>query len=192
MSDAKDISGVYIYTGIPGSGKTYLAAKMISAQRQQSGRWTLIVDSEDTLASTFPDAELIANPMQMPVERGKIFRFHPSNVDDVDAACRVAYELEDCIFLCDEVGYWATANQIPEYMERLFRAHRHVRCAMHVTTQYISDIHQRALQCFTHLYTFRQSSERALDRMEKEFRLDRAKLQVLKVGEYEYRNKWDA
>lgn len=70
-------------------------------------------------------------------------------------------------------------------MLRLLRAYRHAPAHVLLTTQHLSgDVPQEALSCAPRLHVFRCTAPAVLDRLEREYAMDRHMLSQLPQGQF--------
>jgi hypothetical protein len=113
----------------------------------------------------------------------------PRTADQVEALASVAFDMghagRSCVLLIDETSPWFSAYLRPERLTLLFRAHRHCRVSIFLTTQYLGDLSPAYMQCVEKHRVFRNSSPRALQRIRDAFPgMDVAKVAKLPVGSH--------
>lgn len=120
---------------------------------------------------------------------GRHSLFVPRSGDQVEALASVAFDMghegKSCVILIDETSPWFSAYLKPESLTLLFRAHRHCRVSIFLTTQYLGDLSPAYMQCVERHRIFRNSSPRALQRIRDAFPgIDTRQVAKLPVGRH--------
>lgn len=182
MSSRRRFYGVRWFVGCPQSGKTTLARELASRLHRERGVPVLVLDAQEV--HNFADvpardlADVAATLWRHP--RASV-RVVPRNVEEVDRLCRAASAGGDLVVLVDEAHNWLSAQSgCSGELVRLMRTVQHARADLFLTTQHLTgDVHQGALSCTTELYVFRNTSPRVLQVLERDFGMDRARVQAL-------------
>ena len=88
--------------------------------------------------------------------------------------------------LIDEAHVWLSARSaVTDPMLRIMRGHRHSKVRLFLTTQHLSgDVPQAALACSPVLHVFRCTSPATLERLEKQFGIQPARVRNLPQFNY--------
>lgn len=175
------------YIGCPGAGKTTLAAHHLAHLTIETKRPALVIDSGNVAQlAHVPRAASVADAIGRVWRRGEHAALTPRNADDVEALARAVMAGRDVNLLVDEAAFWMTANKGRDSaLLRLLRAWRHARASVLLTTQHLTgDVSQAALSCAPVLFVFRCTSPTVLDRLEREYGLDRNRVATLARGKY--------
>jgi ABC-type taurine transport system ATPase subunit len=113
-------------------------------------------------------------------------RLVPRDREDVEAVARAVIAGRDCNLLVDEAAFWVSAHKGRDSaLLRLLRAWRHARASVLLTTQHLTgDVSQSALSCAPVLFVFRCTSPAVLDRLERDFGVDRRRVAALPRGRF--------
>ena len=159
------------YVGGTGTGKTTLMCEHGVGRAAERAVPVMLLDSEGVVgrdkvdAVTAPDVE---SALSLLYVEGRHVRFVPKDQEEVGALARGIRAGGDCVFLVDEVSYWARGGVIVEDLARLYRVHRHSRVDIYSTSQYPADIAPLIWNVKTEVYIFRNESMAAVERLSKE------------------------
>lgn len=180
-------SSVAWYVGIPGAGKTTLAAHHLAEKCRANGNPCLIVDSGGVAQlAAVQHAPSATAAMKLVWQKRQHAAFVPRDAAEVEAVAASVLEFGRVNVLIDEAAFWLSSRKgLDSNILRLLRAHRHARAHVLLTTQHLSaDVPQAALSCAPTLWVFRCTSPAVLDRLEKAFGLDRALVSKLERGRF--------
>jgi hypothetical protein len=98
----------------------------------------------------------------------------PETEDDVEEFCdkvhRLGVQGHKIVVLFDETSPWMSSHKQPDKLLMLLRGHYHSGTEVFMTTQYLgSDFPPLALNCVQNAYLFRNTSPRALERIQGTF-----------------------
>lgn len=86
--------------------------------------------------------------------------------------------------LVDEASFWCNASYMSDELARLLRTWQHKELSVWLTCQHFNRIPSEALSIYTEIAVFRCTAPRVLERLEREYGLDRNRVQGLARGEY--------
>lgn len=180
-------TGVAWYVGCPASGKTTLArAHAIRASAEN--HWpVLVIDSESVQQlAGFARARSVKAAIQSIWTRRESCAFMPHSSKQIEQLLRSCHSPGRVNLLVDEAHLWLSARSpVTATLLRLMRAHRHSKLRLFLTTQHLSgDVPQAALACSPRLFVFRCTSPATLDRLEREFGMDRLRISELPQWNY--------
>lgn len=180
-------SGVEWYIGKPGAGKTTLAAARAAMLVRSTGKPVLVIDSSGVaqLAHVPRETGAARAARAAFVERRHV-SFTPTDETDVELVSARALADGRVILLVDEAAFWISSRHkgAPSLL-RLMRAHRHSKVHLLLTTQHFSaDVPQEAISCAPTLFVFACTSPAVLDRLERDYGLDRNLVGSLGRGQY--------
>lgn len=181
------MTGVRYYIGQPGSGKTTLAAAHAADLCGQTGWPVLVIDSAGVAQlDHVPRARSAPDALDQVWNRRAHAAWTPSDVSEVENVCASILQRGRLIVLVDEAAYWISSRRsgAPSLL-RLMRAHRHAQVFLLLTTQHFSaDVPQEAVSCAPDLYVFACTSPAVLDRLERDYGLDRRTVASLPRGHF--------
>lgn len=175
------------YIGIPGAGKTTLAAHHLAQLTRTTRRPAIVIDSGGVAQlAHVPRAASVREVVSSAWRDREHCAFTPKTAEEVDAIARAVMAGKDVNLLVDEAGFWIGANKGRDSaLVRLLRAWRHARSSVLLTTQHLTgDVSQAALSCAPVLFVFRCTSPTVLDRLEREYALSRQRVASLDRGKY--------
>jgi hypothetical protein len=169
---------VQIYVGGPGTGKTFAAIAAVVERGRETGKPILVIDScgaenFDGLFSDPPMNDVVA-AVEALYTQGQHVHFLPESEEDVARLVRKIRAGGNVIVLIDEASFWISGLSAPEELNRLVRTYRHSRVDVYATTQYLGDFPRWYLNCVTEAIVFRNTDDRALERIEKAWGLSPA------------------
>lgn len=175
------------YVGCPGSGKTTLAASHLARLTAATGRPALVIDSGavDQLAHV-PRAASVPAAIEAVWRERRHAAITPTDADQVEQLARAVLAGRNVNVLVDEAAFWLSSSRgRGSELLRLLRAWRHARASVLLTTQHLSgDVPQAALSCAPVLFVFRCTSPAVLDRLEREYGVDRRRVSSLGRGRF--------
>lgn len=180
-------TGCAWYVGVPGAGKTTLACSHLARDSRANGWPCLVLDSSDVAQlAHVPHVRSVAELERAVWQLGEHAAYIPQNGDDVERVAARALELRQVNLLVDEAAFWLSSHKGRDgSLLRLMRAHRHAQVRLYLTTQHLSaDVPQAALSCAPELYVFRCTANVVLDRLEREYGMDRSLIANLPRGQY--------
>lgn len=180
-------TGCAWYVGVPGAGKTTLALAHLARDAAANGWPCLVLDSSDVAQlAHVPHVASLAQLEAAVWKRGEHAAYVPRDAGEVEHVAARALELRQVNLLVDEAAFWISSSKGRDgNLLRLMRAHRHAQVRLYLTTQHLSaDVPQAALSCAPELFVFRCSSNVVLDRLEREYGMDRATVAALPRGRY--------
>lgn len=175
------------YVGIPRAGKTRLAHAHAVQLGRSTGWPVLIVDSQGVgNFSKWPHSPTAAKAVE------DVWRFRrsvaviPNGPDDVEQLVRATLSAGRVVLLIDEAAFWLSSSRGKGgSLLRLLRAYRHAPACVLLTTQHLSgDVPQEALSCAPTIYAFRCTAPAVLDRLEREYAVDRQLVSQLPQGQF--------
>lgn len=180
------MTGVRWYVGVPRAGKTTLAAQHAAELSRLTGWPVLVIDSAGAAQlGGVPRARNLADAIEHVWQRRTHAAFTPDDAAEVDAAARAVLAAGRVVLLVDEAAFWINSRNANGPLLRIMRAHRHAKVWALLTTQHLSaDVPQSALSCAPELYVFRCTSPAVLDRLEREYGLERNRVANLGIGRY--------
>lgn len=181
------MTGVRWYVGVPASGKTTLAAAQAAELVAATGWPVLAIDSAGVAQlGQVPHVTSVEAVLDHAWTRRQHVAFIPRDEDQVTEIVQAVLARGRVILLVDEAAFWIDARKgSGSPLLRLMRAHRHARVFLLLTTQHFSgDVSQQALSCAPTLYVFRCTSPAVLDRLEREYGLDRRAIANLGQGQF--------
>jgi len=194
------VSKVAWYVGVPGSGKTILATQEALADVAATGRPLIVIDPEGVYKPGADEMSRKTIPVIEPMtsrqavtemyQSGKFVRVIPEDEEDVAWLCRALKGGMNAVVIIDEASYYTRSSSIVPDLAKLLRVRRHVNVSIYATTQYVGDLAPVALQCATDIVAFRTTSQRGLDRLSVEYRLNPDELQALEVGQFKRWSAW--
>jgi hypothetical protein len=175
------------YVGIPGAGKTTLARRHACELSAAEKKPILFLDSAGV--ANFEDvqhARTLKDLAHLVWTRGEHAAWIPTSSEEVEALVHLVAARGSIVLLVDEAAFWLSSSRgRGGGLLRLMRAHRHARVHLLLTTQHLSgDVPQEALSCAPDLYVFRCTSPVVLDRLEREYGVERRKVSCLTRGEF--------
>jgi hypothetical protein len=175
------------YVGIPGAGKTTLARQHAAELSRAECKPILFLDSAGV--SNFedvPHARSVSELCQGIWHRGEHTAYMPRTAEEVEEIVECVSEGGETVFLIDEAAFWLSSSRgRGGGLLRLMRAHRHACVHLLLTTQHLSgDVPQEALSCAPDLYVFRCTSPVVLDRLEREYGVDRRQVSCQTRGAF--------
>jgi len=175
------------YVGVTGSGKTTLALQHAGEASRENGWPVLAIDTGgvDQLAHV-PAARSVSELVRQVWSEGVHARIVPNDQNDVDDVVNACLHFRHVNLIVDEAADWIdSARGARSPLMKLLRRHRHARARIFLTTQHLSaDVPQRALSCGPALYVFHCDSGAVLDRLERDYGLDRGTVRNLPRGKY--------
>jgi hypothetical protein len=175
------------YVGIPRAGKTRLAHAHAVQLARASGWPVLVVDSQGVgNFSKWPHAPSADAAVAEIWRHRRSVAFLPRGGDDVERIARATLSAGHVVLLVDEAAYWLGSTRGKGgSMLRLLRAFRHAPAHVLLTTQHLSgDVPQEALSCAPQLHVFRCTAPAVLDRLEREYGLNRHVVAQLPQGQF--------
>ena len=186
-ADVPVSSGVEWFIGKPGAGKTTLAAARAAALVSSTGFPVFCIDSAGVAQlDHIPRARSLAAALDSVFRLRQHSSFTPRDGEEVETIARQALDRGRVILFVDEAAFWLSSrkNSAPSLL-RLMRAHRHSQVHVLLTTQHFSaDVPQEAISCAPVLNVFACESPAVLDRLERDYGLDRAAVKALQRGRY--------
>lgn len=181
------MSSLTWYVGVPGSGKTTAAVAGLARDCQENRRPAIVVD--DARVEQFADwerARSLPELLDLVCRRGCSLAWSPAEPGEVEDLARELQRRGNVNLLVDEAATWLSSSRgRGGELLKLMRRHRHAGVAVHLTTQHLSgDVPQEALSCAPRLLVFRCTSPAVLDRLEREYGLDRGLVAGLPRWEY--------
>ena len=180
---------IYFYIGTTGSGKTTKAFSDCSQHIKDNGNPALIIDSQGVapLAGVihYDSWQAAARAIWNDKNRTNA-AFIPKMSSEVESLFHLARTLRNVNIILDEAAFWLSARHVPKPIELAFRTHLHTGLVILGTSQHASDLSPLVYQTLTGLYVFRCTSPRVLDRLQKEYGIEREKVQNLPRGESIY------
>jgi hypothetical protein len=175
------------YVGIPGAGKTTLARRHACELAAAERKPIVFVDSAGV--ANFEDvqhARSLKDLVRLVWIDGQHAAWIPSSSEDVEQLVGQVAARGSVVLLVDEAAFWLSSSRgRGGGLLRLMRAHRHARVHLLLTTQHLSgDVPQEALSCAPDLYVFRCTSPAVLDRLEREYGVNRREVSCLTRGEF--------
>jgi hypothetical protein len=169
------MGGCSLYTGDTASGKTHLAYCRSIADVTESGQPLLILDSFgadnfDSIRSHY-ECESLASTVEKLYGKGEHVIWSPRDCDELEEFSKICWKAAKAdpktpiTILLDESSPWLSPKYEPPELTRLIRGHRHCGITLHITTQYCGDLPPVYWQCCHHIYIFRNTSPRALERI---------------------------
>lgn len=171
--------GIGVFVGTTGTGKTYLAWKLLKRLRRRRHIPCLLIDSAG--AENFrsePHARTlqeVAFQLNDP-EKGIVY-WTPENVLEVDAFIAQLLLLAKqgkgvpIGIMIDEVSFWTVESRSKE-LRKLCRLWRHVEATLFITSQHVSgDLGQVMLACNPLLFLFQTTSPTSVEWIEKNCRI---------------------
>ena len=178
---------IFFYIGTTGSGKSTRAFADIAQDVKENGFPALIIDSQGVAplagVTHFDTWQETAKAVW---KNKKNAAFIPSQLEEVKSIFHVARTLKNVNILLDEAAFWINAKHVARPIELAFRTHLHTGLVIRGTSQHASDLSPLVYQTLTGLYVFRCTSPRVLDRLQKEYGIDREKIQNLPRGECQF------
>lgn len=174
--------GVRWFVGCPQSGKSTLARELASRLHRERRVPVIVLDAQSVHNfAELPECKLEDVAATVWKHPRASVRVVPRDVDEVDRICRAVSAGGDVVLLVDEAHNWLSAQSgCSGELVRLMRTVQHARADLFLTTQHLTgDVHQGALSCTSELYVFRNTSPRVLQVLERDFGMDRAKIQAL-------------
>lgn len=175
------------YVGIPRAGKTRLAHAHAVQLARASGWPVLVIDSQGVgNFARWPHAPSVDAAVAEVWRHRRSVAFLPQGPDDVERLARAVLSAGHVVLLVDEAAYWLGSTRGKGgSMLRLLRAYRHAPAHVLLTTQHLSgDVPQEALSCAPRLHVFRCTAPAVLDRLEREYAMDRHMLSQLPQGQF--------
>lgn len=180
-------SGVRWYIGKPGAGKTTLAASHAAELVAITGYPVLCIDSAGVAQlKGIPRVRDGSAAVTAAFVERRHAAFTPRDASEVEYVCAATIMRGCVVLLVDEAAFWISSrkNSAPSLL-RLMRAHRHSRAFVLLTTQHFSaDVPQEAISCAPDLYVFACESPAVLDRLERDYGLDRSQVAALARGRF--------
>jgi hypothetical protein len=186
-----------LYLGDTNSGKTHLAFSHFSSELEASGRPGLIVDSFgannfDSLRERY-DCEGAADVERRLWDRGEHVIWSPRDCDELELMAEKIWKASKAdpkspvVLFIDETSPWLSPKYEPPHLTRLIRGHRHSDVTVFMTTQYCGDLPPVYWQCAHHIYLFRNTTPRALERIKLMLPgVDTEKIRTLPLREFVY------
>jgi len=185
--------GLYVYVGVPESGKTTWARKHLEDLISSNGLPGLIVDSEGAgNLEDIPYFPKLGDALREVFKAGRNARWIPENKEEVSLLCEAVRHNRYCNLYIDEVAYYAKAGRIPEPLEHLIRAHRHLKVNILMTSQYITDFAPFVRSCATEVYAFRIHDPVALKYLYGYFGFEPQEIKRLDKGDARRWTRWDS
>lgn len=184
--------GVSFYVGMTKTGKTYLALEHLKAAVASNGNPALILDmmGAENFKSDPHEANVDAVLQKLYGNPRRHATYRPRGEEEADQLFRaIADEGPGAVnVLVDEI-YWVPCNsrKISAAFSRALRGWRHPplgETVFFLTSQRPGDLHGDGYAARDRMYVFRPSEGRDVDRLERDFGLDRAKMLALKQREY--------
>jgi len=169
-SDA-GLAGVYLYAGIPKSGKSTLCLSHTAADILATGRPAFVLDPETV--DTYRGLHHAAKPGDVKEwlfgQGVSIAYTHPKEQEIFIGGKRVTVggpnEIETPVnevvaggnvtLLADEVHYYSSPHYVSKAIEHAARAHRHHKMRLRLNTQRLADLNEDLKGCATVVYIFR-------------------------------------
>lgn len=170
--------------GVPGSGKSTLALELARAAARRN-HWPLLVI--DPAGVWNFEGMVHAPSLEVVVEMLWTTRedvaWTPPSPAEFDRAMEAVRAGGRVVVLIDEVRWYASAQYLSRPLSVLARTWRHAEVLLYMTTQRFGDLHQDLVACLSELRVFRCSAPRDLERLSREFGIDREK--VAGLGRHE-------
>lgn len=177
--------GVHILHGCPGAGKSKGALALVLRFRAQENPRipVLIIDPQRAWNfEPFPETNRkeIWNDL---FKRRGVYRYVPESDEDFDWALTGAIAGKGILVIVDEFRHYANSHYVSRALSLACRQYRHNQTGLYLTTQHLSDCHAEITSCMTKLYTYKCVSPRILDRLEREYGLNRERVKNLRPDE---------
>lgn len=173
------VSGCFWYLGCKGAGKTTRAYRELAEEVAASGRPALILDMQDRMGDVADVArqESVEGVLRELYVYERHVMINPTT-EDARALLRAVLESGDVAVMVDEAGSLCDGRAIAEELDLLMRNTRK-GVSLRLTSQRLGDLHQNAFATADRILVYRLQASADLDRAERAFGLDRARVAAL-------------